>query len=154
MTTDAAPGGVFMRDMAIGLGTRVAMVGFFPPVVARLRAAGAEVSVLDRDREMGNEAQFLRDIAEWPDVLIITATSILNASFELFMDSVGPGTRVLVLGPTTPMVPEAFGAFPVTMLGGMVAHDHDRVMSAVRQAALTPALQRHCRKVYWSLGEA
>jgi uncharacterized protein (DUF4213/DUF364 family) len=152
MPEDAAPGGVFMTDMGIGPGTRVAMVGFFPPVVARLKTAGAEVDVLDSDLEMGDEARFLRDIAAGPDVLIVTATTILNASFELFMDHVGPEVRVIVLGPTTPMVPEAFGDFPIAMLGGMVPLNNRRVVSAVRQAALTPALQRHCRKVYWTPG--
>ena len=150
MAEDTAPGGAFMADMGIRPGVRVAMVGFFPPVVARLKTAGAELRVLDRDLEMGDEAQFLRDIAAWPDVLIVTATTILNASFELFMDHVGAGVRVIVLGPTTPMVPEAFAAFPVAMLGGMVALNNERVVSAVRQAALTPALQMHCRKVYWT----
>lgn len=150
MPQDAAPGGAFMTDLGIGPGVRVAMVGFFPPVVARLKTAGVEVDVLDCDLEMGDEARFLRDIAVWPDVLIVTATTILNASFELFMDHVGPGVRVIVLGPTTPMVPEAFDAFPIAMLGGMVALNNERVVSAVRQAALTPAVQRHCRKVYWT----
>lgn len=149
MPQDAAPGGAFMTDMGIGPGVQVAMVGFFPPVVARLKAAGAEVRILDSNLEMGNEAKFLRDIAVWPDVLILTATTILNASFELFMDHVGLGVSIIVLGPTTPMVPEAFGAFPIAMLGGMVALNNRQVVSAVRQAALKPALQKHCRKVYW-----
>jgi uncharacterized protein (DUF4213/DUF364 family) len=150
MLQDAAPGGAFMRDLDIRPGVRVAMVGYFPPVVARLETAGAEVDVLDRDLEMGNETRFLRRIEVWPDVLVVTATTILNGSFELFMDHVGPGVRVIVLGPTTPMVPEAYEAFPIDMLGGMVAVDNDRVVSAVRQAALTPAIQKHCRKVYWA----
>jgi uncharacterized protein len=153
MPEDAAPGGAFMTHMGIGVGTRVAMVGFFPPVVARLKTVGAVVDVLDRDLKMGDEARFLCDIAAGPDVLIVTATTILNASFELFMDHVGPEVRVIVLGPTTPMVPEAFGAFQVAMLGGMVPLNNERVVSAVRQAALTPALQRYCRKVYWTADE-
>ena len=92
MPRDAAPGGAFMAEMGIGPGVRVAMVGFFPPVVARLKTAGAEVDVLDSDLDMGDEARFLPDIAVWPDVLIVTATTILNASFELFMGHVGAGS--------------------------------------------------------------
>jgi len=149
MPEDATPGGAFMAEMGIGPGTRVAMVGYFAPVAARLKSAGAEVRVLDRDLGINHEATFLRDLAVWPDVLIVTATTILNSSFEMFMDHVGRHVHTIVLGPTTPMVPEVFAAFPVTILGGTVALDNARVLSAVRQAALTPALQRHCRKIYW-----
>jgi len=69
------------------------------------------------------------------------------------MRHVSPDARVVVLGPTTPMVPEAFAAVPVNMLGGMVTVSNERVVSPVRQAALTPALKWHCRKVYWASGE-
>lgn len=147
MSEDA---GMLMAVAGIGLGVRVAMVGFFPPVVARLRKAGAEVSVLDSDLDMGDEVRFLRDLATWPDVLVVTATTILNATFEVFMDHVGPDVSVIVLGPTTPMIPEAFEEFPVVMLGGSVALDNQGMVSAVRQAALTPAVARHCRKIYWA----
>lgn len=129
--------------------TRVAMVGYFPPVVARLKGAGAELSVLDRGLDIGDEARFLRELRSWPDVLIVTAATILNATFELFMEHVRPEIPVVVLGPTTPMVPEAFAAFPVTMLGGMVVLEKAQVVSAVRQAAVTPAVRRYCRRVFW-----
>jgi len=146
--------GMLTTAAGIGPGVRVAMVGFLPPVVARLKGVGAEVSVLDRDMDMGDETRFLRDLASWPDVLIVTATTILNATFEVFMDHVGPGIPVVLLGPTTPMTPEAFVSFPVVMLGGTVALNNERVASAVRQAALTPAIRRYCRRICWLCSSA
>jgi uncharacterized protein (DUF4213/DUF364 family) len=146
---DAGPAGTFVAAFGVREGTRVAMVGFFPPVARRLREIGAQLSVLDRDKRMGDEAAFLRDLAEGPDVLIVTATAILNGSLELFLEHVTERVKVVVLGPTTPLVPEAYGALPVHLLAGLVPVDNERVVAAVRQGAGTPALTPHCRKVSW-----
>ena len=145
--------GTFIDHFGIAEGSRVSMVGFFPPIAARLEAAGVEVSVLDRDLGMGHEGDFLGRLSWWPEVLILTATTILNASFELFLDHTHRDVRTLVLGPTTPMVPEAYEGFRVAMLGGMVPLDNERVTAAVRQAALTPAISRYCKKIFWARRE-
>jgi uncharacterized protein len=142
--------GVLTAAAGIRTGTRVAMVGYFPPVAARLKGIGAELSVLDCGLDIGHEAHFLGELGTLPDVLIVTATTILNNTLELLMEHVAPGIPVVVLGPTTPMVPEAFEAFPVSMLGGMVVLEKAKLVSAVRQAAVTPAVRRHCRRVYWT----
>lgn len=146
---DGTRGGVFMEAFGVQRGTRVAMVGHFPPVARRLREAGAELSILDSDEHMGDEASFLRELAHWPSVLIVTATTILNGSLELFLDHVTDRVDVMIMGPTTPLLPEAYADSPVRLLAGMVPLDHERVIAAVRQGGGTPALSRHCRKIYW-----
>jgi uncharacterized protein (DUF4213/DUF364 family) len=146
---DAGPAGTFVGAFGVREGTRVAMVGFFPPVARRLREIGAELRVLDRDKRMGDETAFLSDLADWPDVLIVTATAILNDSLESVLDHVTQRVKVVVLGPTTPLVPEAYGTLPVHLLAGLVPVDNERVVAAVRQGAGTPALTPHCRKVSW-----
>jgi len=146
---DKADGG-FVRVFGVGCGTRVAMVGFFGPVVARLKDLGAEVSILDRDRAMGDERRFLAALDSWPDVLVVTATTLLNGSLEWFLERVREPTKVLVLGPSTPLVPAAYRSVPVDMLAGMVPVELERVTLAVRQGAGTPELMPFCRKVYWT----
>ena len=150
MPEDSAPGGELSTFLGLTNGSRISMVGYFPPVAARFEEAGAEVRVLDRDRLMGVESEFLDALEQWPDVLVVTAATLLNGSFERFADVLTPAARIVVLGPTTPMVPEAFAPYPIAMLGGMVVRTAEPVISAVRQAALTPALQQYCRKVYWT----
>jgi uncharacterized protein (DUF4213/DUF364 family) len=141
--------GLLTSLAGVGLGMRVAMVGFMPPVVSRLRRAGAEVSVLDSDLGIGDEAAFMRELACWPHLLIVTATTLLNDTYDDIVEHLARGVPVIMLGPTTPMVPEVFGP-SVLMLGGLVALDNARVIAAVRQAAFTPAVNGTCRRIYWS----
>lgn len=147
MLADAGPGSGIIGRFGVRAGTRVAMVGFFGPVVSGLREVGAEVSILDRDRAMGDEAAFLTALASWPDVVVLTATSLLDDSFERFVERVHGDARVVVMGPTTPMLPEAFEGLPVHLLAGMVPVAKDRVLAAVRQGGGTPAIGPHARKV-------
>lgn len=146
LPADAAEGD-FIGAFGVRQGTRVSMVGFFGPVVARLRRLGVELRILDHDRGMGDESAFLADLGHWPDVLILTGTSILSAAFERFVEAACQGVKVLVLGPTTPLVPAAYAPFPVHMLGGMVVVETDEAVAAVRQGAGTRELLPLCRKV-------
>lgn len=138
-----------IAQLGIGGGTKVAMVGYFRPVIMRMERVGAEVSVLDRDHGMGDEADFLGDLATWPDILVLTATTMIDDSFGSFLEHVSDSTRVAVMGPSTPMIPEVYADLPVHMLAGMVAVEKDRALAAVRQGGGTPALGPHARKVFW-----
>jgi hypothetical protein len=144
----------FVRLFAIGRGVHVAMVGFFGPVVQRLQRLGAEVEVLDRDRHLGDEARFLRLLQEWADVLVISATTILNGSLERFVAAASQRVRTVVLGPSTPLVPSAYRGLAVHVIAGMVPVEGPRVLSAVRQGAGTPQLTPLCRRVYRTLEAA
>lgn len=137
----------FVRAFGVGKGTRVAMIGFFGPVVAQLQTLGVDLQILDRDRGMGDERRFPAMLTSWPELLIITATTILNDSFERLVGAVGGRARVFVLGPSTPMVPAAYRGLRVDRLGGMVPTDGARVIAAARQGGGTPQLSRFCRKV-------
>jgi uncharacterized protein (DUF4213/DUF364 family) len=137
----------FVRAFGVGKGTRVAMIGFFGPVIARLQNLGADLRVLDRDRGMGDHRQFLATLESWPELLVITATTILSDSFERFLQAVGRDVNVVVLGPSTPMVPAAYHGLPVHRLGGMVPVDGPRAIAAARQGGGTPQLSPFCRKV-------
>ena len=149
MPEDTGPQTGLMTQLSISPSSRVLMVGYFPPVAAALTAMGAHVNVLDRDRAMGDQAQFLDELARSADVLVATATALLDDSLELFLEQVRSGAKTVILGPTTPMVPSVFADLGVTMLAGMVPVNGERVLAAVRQAGGTPAFAPHCRKVFW-----
>jgi len=154
MPRDVGPQTGVIAQLGIGSGTRVAMVGYFPPVAARISAAGAELSILDRDRGLGDRTQFMNALAAWPDVLILTATSLLDDSCTPFLQAVSDGARVVLMGPSTPMVPEVYADLPVHMLAGMVPLARDKVLAVVRQGGGTPALGPHSQKVFWLCGAA
>jgi hypothetical protein len=132
--------------LQIGRNTRVAMAGFFGPLIARLKKRSALVEVSDLGRGIGNSRAFLEKLEGWAEVLILTSTSILNGTAEEMLAAVGTGVRVVMLGPSTPLVAEAFSGLPVHILAGTVPLDPEGIFKAVRHGKGTPALQRFARK--------
>jgi len=130
-------------------GEKVAMVGLFSPLVERIRATGASLTVIEKNPERiellspENKQQALQDC----DVAIITATTLLNNTFEETVGLLGKPRVVALMGPSTPLVPDIFQNTPVTHLGGAVVADSSRVMQIISEGGGTPALRPYLRFV-------
>jgi hypothetical protein len=94
---------------------------------------------------------FYKKLKNWADVLFLTSTSILNNSTEEILAKVHAKVKTIMLGPSTPMVAEAFDHLPVHMLAGTVPLDRENVIKAVRHGMGTPVLHRFSRKSFLSL---
>lgn len=138
----------WMDALGIGLGSRVAMVGFFRPLMRLFQERGATVEALDDFQGVGDRNDFYRKLGDWAQVLLVTSTSILNDSTEDVLGHIGPGVKTIMLGPSTPMVAAAFSHLPVHMLAGTVVDNADAVLKAVRHGVGTPVIHRFSRKVY------
>jgi uncharacterized protein (DUF4213/DUF364 family) len=125
------------------------MVGYFPPLVRFLEKKQVPLSVIDNARGIGDKKSFYGQLADWAQVLILTATSIVNNTMEDILSHAGPGLETVVLGPSTPMLPEAFAHLPVHMLAGSAIIGPVGAMKAVRHRGGTRALKPFTRKVYW-----
>jgi uncharacterized protein (DUF4213/DUF364 family) len=130
-------------------GVKVTMVGLFSPLVARIQATGAELTVIEKnsarlnvlnDTEKGKALQNC-------DVAIITATTLLNGTFEETINSLGTPRCVAIMGPSTPLAPTIFRKTPVTHLGGAVVADSARVLQIISEGGGTPALRPYLRFV-------
>jgi uncharacterized protein (DUF4213/DUF364 family) len=132
----------------IGRGTRVAMVGYFRPLLVRLKDRGAEVDVVDTGRQIGDGHAFRDKLAHWAEALIITSTAILNDTADDLLAAAGPRIRGAMLGPSTPLIAAPFAGHPVKVLAGTVPLNRDEILRAIRHGKGTPALQKHSRKAY------
>ncbi|MGB8427737.1 MAG: DUF364 domain-containing protein, partial [Desulfobacterales bacterium] len=139
--------------LGIGRGTRVAMAGYFGPLIAKLEKRAADLEVSDTGRRIGDPRVFAKKLGQWAQVFIMTSTTILNDTADGLLAKVGPEVRVVMMGPSTPMLPEAFSGLPVDVLAGTVPVDADGIFKAVRHGKGTPALQRFARKVYLRLSD-
>jgi uncharacterized protein (DUF4213/DUF364 family) len=138
--------------LAIGAGTKVSMVGYIKPTVGALESMGAQVDVIDEFRQMGDKDRFLHKLATWADAALITSTTILNNTLESILDRAAEKVRVALLGPSTPMVAEAFEHRPmIKALAGIVPDRIDTVLKTVRHGLGTRHLHRCSRKVTLSL---
>lgn len=128
---------------------KVAMVGLFSPLVERIRATGAILTVIEKNPERlellspNDKQQALKDC----DVAIITATTLLNNTFEETIAALGTPRVVALMGPSTPLVPDIFQDTPVTHLGGAIVANSRRVLQIISEGGGTPALRPYLRFV-------
>jgi len=143
------PGQDALDLMHITAEDRVCMVGRFPPLVSRLEQTGAKISILEKEPSRGgilDPAEQSRSLQACT-VAIITATTILNGTIEQVLESLRSPRHVAVLGPSTPLCPEAFRDTPVNHLGGSLVKDPDQVMRIVSEAGGTPAMRPYLKFV-------
>ena len=138
-------------EFSIGKGSRVAMVGYFGPLVDTLKKRQAELEILDESRKLGQEDEFYRKLGSWADALLVTSTSILNNTSENILRHTHGDIKAVMLGPSTPMVKEAFEHLPVHMLAGTVPLDKEKILKAIRHGMGTPVLHKYSRKSYLKL---
>jgi uncharacterized protein (DUF4213/DUF364 family) len=131
----------------VGAGTRVAMVGYFSPLLGIFENRKAELRIIDNSRGIGSKDDFYRDLGEWAEVLVLTSTSILNSTMEEILAATAAGVRTVLLGPSTPLVPCVFSGMPVAFLAGTVPLEKEEVLRAVRHGTGTPVIQKYGRKV-------
>jgi uncharacterized protein (DUF4213/DUF364 family) len=133
--------------LGIRPGKRIAMVGYFGPLIKKIEARGAVLEILDASRRLGRKKDFYSQLSDWADILLLTSTSILNDTCEDILSRAGKQLKTVMLGPSTPMVAAAFEHLPVHLLAGTVPLEKDPVLKAVRHGQGTPVIQRFSRKV-------
>ena len=142
---------IMFEQFKITKGTKVAMVGYFGPLIKRFEQREVVLDILDQSRGLGRIEDFYKKLQNWADVLFLTSTSILNNSTEEILANVQDNVQTLMLGPSTPMVAGAFDHIPVHMLAGTVPLDRENIIKAVRHGMGTPVLHKFSRKSYLAL---
>lgn len=137
--------------LKIRTGTHVAMIGWFKPLIEKLKARGAEIELIDLLWQIGNPEDFYPKLKHWADVLIITSTTLLNNTTETILSGAGDQLKTVLLGPSTPLLSTAFNHLPVQLLAGTVPIAKQKVIKAIRQGAGTPVIHRFSRKCYVKL---
>jgi uncharacterized protein (DUF4213/DUF364 family) len=139
---------IMFEKLGVGENSHAAMVGFFGPLVKMLEKRKARVEVLDAFRGIGSQESFFKKLSDWADVLFLTSTSILNNTTEQILERVNPDTKTALLGPSTPMVADAFKDLPVHILAGTVPVEKDAVLKAVRHGLGTRYIHKFSKKSF------
>lgn len=135
--------------MMLTPGDRVAMVGFFPPLVPKIKATGAALAIIERNPSrtavLGKKEQ--EDALKSCTVAVITATTLLNDTLEEVLGALDRPRHVALLGPSTPLSMDLFAGTPVTHLGGAVSLNTPRIMQIIGEGGGTPEMRPHLRFV-------
>jgi uncharacterized protein (DUF4213/DUF364 family) len=118
-------------------GSHIGMIGYFRPLVARIREAGARLTVLELRRELVREEGEFRvtldpaALATCEEVLS-TCTVMLNDTLDAVLAACRNARRFAIVGPTAGCVPDPLFARGVDSLGGRRVVDREGFLEAFR----------------------
>lgn len=114
----------------VAAGEKVGMVGFFPPLVKRLRNLGVELTVIELRRDLEREHPGLvvttdrRRLAPCTKVLC-TSTTLLNQTLPEMIAAAPQAREFALLGPSAGCPPDPLFALGVTTLASAQIVDDD-----------------------------
>jgi uncharacterized protein (DUF4213/DUF364 family) len=152
------PAGMRNSDMLERLEVRctdtVGMVGYFGPFADALRPKVHALHIFERrpDSPQGVLPELAAPgILPSCEVVILSATTLLNNTLEPLLDCCGAARAVAIVGPTAPFCPEIFRLRGVTLLSGVRVVDAERVLEIISQGGGTRQLGKAVEKWTWPL---
>ena len=146
----------FFSLMALQPDERVGMVGFFAPVIPAIKEAGCELLIFERNQARGEGLYPPEEIPrKLPacSAVILSATTLINHTFEAIAPYFQKARTVVMLGPSTPLLPEILDQYGVTLLAGMRITRPRWVLRIVSEGGGTQRLRGAVRKIVLPCGE-
>jgi len=128
---------------------KVAMIGYFEPLVQRLQGQVSEFWIFERSEGRLSEALTEAEMADYlpqATVAIVTSVTLINKTLEEILNLLEKAREVLLLGPSTPLYPEAFKETKITQLSGLLVKDA-AILQLVSEAKGTKAFGPYVEKV-------
>lgn len=149
--------GDILDILDIRKGDKIGMIGNFWPTVRKLKEdaesyRNIELYIFERSERDTKEENVYPDwaagrILPETDIAIITATTIQTKTIDNLIKSAENAREIAVLGPTTPMVPQVFKKWGVTLLSGSIVKDTERALKILSQGGGTRTLHSVSEKV-------
>ena len=124
--------------LSISQGDRVGMVGLFSGLLGTIKAAKADLVVIEKDERLIDRNP------QWPitadtarlgacNKILCTGATVLNNSLDEILSHCPSHAFVVVLGPTAGYFPDPPFARGVDVVGGRVVKDSDLFMQALEE---------------------
>jgi uncharacterized protein (DUF4213/DUF364 family) len=127
---------------------QVAMIGYFGPLVSFFKEKQITLHILEKDstKETVN-INMLDQVAEECACVIITATTLINNEFELYLQKFLHCKDIIILGPSTPLIPEIFFDHGVTTLSGIQVIDKEKLKQIICHGFGTRQFKKAVKKI-------
>jgi uncharacterized protein (DUF4213/DUF364 family) len=114
--------------LEIQSGDHIGMVGFFTPLIKRIKACGARLTVIELDdsyRQRFPEIHVTLDTAELRhcNKILCTSTTVYNNTLDSILDQCQTDAFVSVIGPTAGFFPDPLFERGVDVVGGTLIHE-------------------------------
>jgi uncharacterized protein (DUF4213/DUF364 family) len=128
----------------------VGMVGYFGPLVPFLRDRAARLHIFERQpaREPDvHPAWTAPMLLPECDVVIITSASLVTRALDGLLEHAVRAHEIVLVGPSTAMLPEVFAKHRVTVLSGVQVVDSAGLLRVVSEGGGTREFGRTVRKL-------
>ena len=128
-------------ELRIGRGSFSVVVGALVPYIKALMKNGADFKILELDKSTLKEAELpfylpaseAASVVPRADNVIITATTLINDTLDGLLRLKKSGAKLVLVGPTTPLLPQALFERGVDFAGGTLVRDADAVLDIIAQ---------------------
>jgi uncharacterized protein (DUF4213/DUF364 family) len=148
------PAGALEADarelIRIGPNDVVGMVGYFGPLINFLRERTARLHIFERRSATDPDvhpAWTTPMLLPECDVVVITSASLVTRALDGLLELAVKARELVLLGPSTPMVPQVFAKRHVTLLSGVHVVDSARLLRAVSEGGGTRDFGTAVRKL-------
>jgi uncharacterized protein (DUF4213/DUF364 family) len=135
----------FLPLLKLGPGDKVGMVGFFAPLIQPIRRRCGDLLIFESKKNREKGLLGPEEIAfRIPDctVVILSATTLINKTFDEIVKYIEQAREVVLLGPSAPLLPDAFEGTPVTYLGGVEMIDKEKSFRIISEGGGTQRLMK------------
>jgi uncharacterized protein (DUF4213/DUF364 family) len=129
---------------------QVGMIGCIEPLVRRIRQRTDNLFVFDEAKsELADitETRVIPTILPRCDVVLLSATTLVNKTFDALMRRSSQAREICLLGPSTPLFPEFFRIRGITMLAGRQILEADKLLQIVSEAGGTRSFGKVTKKI-------
>lgn len=128
---------------------QVAMVGYFGPLVPKILKIIEKLTVLEKREIEVPQTRALPsekagEILPVSDVIILSASTLANRTFDELLSLRGAAREVILLGPSAPLYPAPFFDRGITAIMGTRIFDPLTMLTVVSEAGGTKKLHRQC----------
>lgn len=112
-------------------GDHIGMVGYFPPLVEKIRQQNIALTVIELDEKWIQNQQNFKVTLDSSALnhcnkVLCTGTVLINQTLEAILEQTQSADEIYLIGPTMGCLPDPLFARGVTAIGGREIVDHDR----------------------------
>jgi hypothetical protein len=112
------------------------MVGYFAPLIPGLQRRAKQLHIFEKIPDKAENllpADMACDVLPTCSAVLITATALINQTFEQVISLCSNCRIKAVLGASTPLCPEVFKAYGVTLLSGVIVTNPGGILRTVSE---------------------
>lgn len=120
------------------------MVGAFHPILEKVKTMTENIYVFEQNVPQGSglyPAEAAPLYLPKCDVIVITATSIINHTIDEVIRYCKSAKEVCLVGPSTPLCPEILKKYNITLLAGSVVRNPELILQIVSQGGGTMSMK-------------